>query len=239
MRQKFPPIRKEEQLNKELERIIHADPLYQLNEEEKWRIWDNREKLKNNPKALPKFLLSVNWKNPVAVKIAHGMLYEWEPPSKIDALELLDYNYADAKVRQYALQQIDKFEDSKLADFILQLVQTLKFESYHDSSVGRFLLQRGIQCPHLIGHILFWHLKSEMHRPEIRERFGLILEEYLQTCCSHRRDLLKQNAVLDQLLAIAMKIKKTKKSDHKKVLQAELRKIILPPKFKLPLNPRM
>jgi hypothetical protein len=59
-----------------------------------------------------------------------------------------------------------------------------------------------------------------MTNPNIRERHGLLLEEYLNTCGIHRRDLLKQNGVIDQLLLVAMKIKKIKKpAEQKELLQ--------------------
>jgi hypothetical protein len=83
---------------------------------------------------------------------------------------LLDYSYPDEKVRRYSLEIVNEMKDNVLVDFILQLVQTLKYESYHDSSLARFLLERGIRSTHLIGHVLFWHLKSEMWNSNIRER---------------------------------------------------------------------
>jgi hypothetical protein len=71
-----------------------------------------------------------------------------------------------------------------------------------------------------------------MTNPNIRERHGLILEEYLSTCGYHRRELLKQNGniffnlisgVIDQLLSVAMKVKKIKKSnEQKEFLQKEV-----------------
>ena len=33
--------------------------------------------------------------------------------------------------------------------------------------------------------MLFWCLKAEMHVPEVSERFGLLLEEYLETVTSY------------------------------------------------------
>lgn len=234
----------EEDLKKELTRILHQDPLYVLNDEEKWRIWQNRELLKCNPNALSKFLLSVPWRYPTAVHDAHEMLYEWERPSPIDAIELLDYNFGSTEVRQYAVARLDALSNSELSDLILQLVQTLKYELFHDTALARFLLQHGLRSTHHIGHILFWHLKAEMHVPTIRERYGLILEEYLRYCGGHRRELLKQNGVIEQLLAIAIKVKQVKgprrREDQLRVLHEELRHNFKhPPKFKLPLSPRM
>jgi DNA-binding protein H-NS len=229
-------------LLKEYERIINTDPLYQMNEEEGYRIWSVRasaQLLTSNPRALFKFMQSVPWQHPQAVFIAHQMLDKWAQIEPIDALELLNYNFADGKLRRHAIKVLSKLSDVELKELLLQLVQTLKFELYHDSSLARFLIERSLRSTHMIGHVMFWHLKSEMHDPCIRERFGLILEEYLRNCGSHRRELLKQNGIVEQLLDIAMLIKRTKKHDQLTVLRDALERLRLPPKFKLPLSTRI
>src|SRR6185437_6268078 len=49
-------------------------------------------------------------------------------------------------------------------------LQVLKYELHHDSSLARFLLRRALRNKKRVGHALFWHLKAEMHVPEIAER---------------------------------------------------------------------
>ncbi|KAG2389032.1 hypothetical protein C9374_014432 [Naegleria lovaniensis] len=227
------------QLDRKLNEIISKDPLEILKDEEKYLLWANKERIMDIPKALPKFILSVPWKMPQAVFIAHTLIQRWKPMTPVDALELLDYNFADEKVRQYAVERLNELGDVQLSDFLLQLVQTLKYELYHDSSLARFLLQRGLRSTHIIGHILFWHLKAEMHVPYAKERHGLLLEEYLLNSGGHRRELLKQSGVLDQLLEIAIKIKHEKKATVTEALVQHLQTLRQPPKYKLPLSPRM
>lgn len=223
----------------ELAFVIKTDPLYQLTDENKLIVWHHRKELKKNSKGLVKFLSSVQWNDPVAVWEAHAYMDEWAPLEPLDALELLDSNHADPKVRFYAVQQLGKLSDNEINDLILQLVQTLKYEPYHDSPLVRFLLTRGVRSNHLIGHLFFWYLKSEMHINYIRERNGLLLEEYLTACNLHRLDLIKQNFVVSQLLSIAFKIKHTPKAEMNTVLRRELGLMTLPKYFKLPLSPRM
>jgi hypothetical protein len=45
-------------VKKEIDRICAQDPLYEMNDEEKWIIWSSRDYLKNNPYSLTKFLKS-------------------------------------------------------------------------------------------------------------------------------------------------------------------------------------
>jgi hypothetical protein len=227
-------------IQRELNKIIQYDPLRELSDQEKWRIWDNRQTLKTNPKALTKFFLSLPYQYPSAVHEAHQLLEQWAPLAHIDTLEFLNFRFGDSRLREYALQRLNNLGDNELADFLLQLTQALKYENYHDCALARFLLQRGLRSTHLIGHILFWSLKAEMDSfGVIRERHGLILEEYLRNCGGHRRELVKQNGVVQQLLDIAMLIKRTDKDDRINVLHEQLRKLKKPPKFKLPLSPRM
>lgn len=131
----------------------------------------------------------------------------------MDALELLDAKFADAAVRQYAVDCLDDLSNEQLCDYLLQLVQVgllspvlknwlnidgskvLKYELYHDSALSRFLLRRALRSRE-VGHALYWYLKSEMHVPTITERYGLLLEAYLRGCGTHRQELKKQEEVL-------------------------------------------
>ncbi|EFC45331.1 predicted protein [Naegleria gruberi] len=235
----FKDLPQEEQLNQIINQIITRDSLQNLTQEERWLLWSNREVLIEIPKALPKFILSVPWKMPHAVHIAHSLLSIWKPISPLDALELLSYKFADSKVRQYAIERLDELDDAQLSDFLLQLVQSLKYEPYHDSSLSRFLLERSLRSPHTIGHFVFWHLKADMHVPSFKERFCLILEEYLSNSGNHRRELLKQVFVLDQLLEISIKIKQEKLEDCKSTFEKLINNVKLPKKFKLPISPHM
>ncbi|EFC40323.1 predicted protein [Naegleria gruberi] len=224
---------------KKLEKVLNYDPLKTLNSEERWLCFLNRDKLIAKPKALSKFLLSVPWKFPEARLIAKEYLAKWNAIEPIDALELLDHNFGASFIREYSIGRLNQLSDQQLCNYLLQLVQTLKYESYHDSSLARFLLQRGLRSPNIIGHILFWHLKAEMYVPSIRERHGLILEEYLRNCGSHRIALLQQTGVLHQLNVIAEGVKIIDKEECKEYVKTCLAELKHPPKFKLPLSPRM
>jgi phosphatidylinositol-4,5-bisphosphate 3-kinase len=84
---------------------------------------------------------------------------------------------------------LECLSDEALQSYLLQLAQLLKNESYHDSALARFLLRRAFLKPKLLGHTLFWLLKSEMHILHVRERYGLILEQYLRNSGRHRIEL--------------------------------------------------
>lgn len=115
----------------------------------------------------------------------------------------------------------------------------LKYEARHDSALAHFLLRRSLHSPHLVGHTFFWCLKAEMHVPEVSERFGLLLQEYLRCCGPHRRELALQCYVEGVLKKIAGRISAEVERDRRlRCLHEELVKVKLPSRFPLPLDPR-
>lgn len=48
--------------------------------------------------------------------------------------------------------------DDELSQYLLQLVQVLRYESYLDCELTKFLLDRAL-ANRKIGHFLFWHLR--------------------------------------------------------------------------------
>jgi phosphatidylinositol-4,5-bisphosphate 3-kinase len=70
----------------------------------------------------------------------------------------LDSKFADSRVREYAVQRLESLTNDELQDYLLQLVQVLKYEPYHDSPLARFLLRHALGS-RSIGHSFFWLLK--------------------------------------------------------------------------------
>jgi Phosphoinositide 3-kinase family, accessory domain (PIK domain)/Phosphatidylinositol 3- and 4-kinase/Phosphoinositide 3-kinase C2 len=220
--------------------IIRADPLWRIQGDEAALLWKCREYITNAPEALPKFLQAVKWDDAPSVEEAHRLLLLWRPPSPMQALELLQADFADPTVRAYAVSRLEMLGDAELHTFMLQLTQVLKFEPFLDSSLARFLLRRALRRPRLIGHVLFWYLKAEMHIPEVAERFGAILQQYLVNCGDHRTELGHQMFVMAKLEDIARKVKAAEgKSERLALLRAELPRIVFPERFQLPLSPHM
>jgi phosphatidylinositol-4,5-bisphosphate 3-kinase len=223
-----------------LARIEAYDPLRRLNEAETTLVWRHRSFLTSSARALPKFLLSVPWNNADAVQEAHRLLDVWQRPTPIDALQLLDTQFPDPRVRAYAVSCLESFSDDDLKLYLLQLSQVLKFEPFLDSSLARFLLRRALRRPRLVGHVFFWYLKAEMHLPEVAPRYGALLEQYLRACGEHRTELGHQMFVLTKLQDISRKVKlKDSKAERKATIASELPQIVFPEAFQLPLSPHM
>jgi hypothetical protein len=77
-----------------------------------------------------------------------------------------------------------------------------------------------------------------MHLEDVAERYTLLLEGYLRGAGGIRKELLKQNAVTNKLVQVALKIKEVGTSERKEILLDNLAKLKLPSRFQLPLDQR-
>uniref|UniRef100_A0A672R7N4 phosphatidylinositol-4,5-bisphosphate 3-kinase n=1 Tax=Sinocyclocheilus grahami TaxID=75366 RepID=A0A672R7N4_SINGR len=146
--------------------------------------------------------LGLNGEKTVATKEEMvGLLRKWPELPAIHALELLDYSFPDPHARSFTIRCLRKLRDDELFQYLLQLVQVLKYESYLDCDLTCFLLERAL-ANKKIGHFLFWHLRSEMHVSSVSLRFGLILEAFCRGSIFHLKNLMKQNEALNKMKAL-------------------------------------
>ncbi len=216
--------------------------LHRLTDQDKDLLWQCRLACSRIPNLLSKFLASVNWTDPACVKEAHVLILIWKSGPAEDSLELLDAQFSDSIVRQYAIQKLEELVDSALTEILLQLVQIIKYEPYHDSTLARFLLRRALLSPLVIGHKLFWMLYNELHLPIIQERFGLILTVYLLKCGPYKESLRTQVFVNNCFREIVQDVKieetKAKRLEVARERLAQFNEHITGP-FCLCLSPRV
>ncbi|KAB0402944.1 hypothetical protein E2I00_003601 [Balaenoptera physalus] len=154
------------------------------------------------------------------------LLCSWPELPVLSALELLDFSFPDRHVGSFAIKSLRKLTDDELFQYLLQLVQVLKYESYLDCELTKFLLDRAL-ANRKIGHFLFWHLRSEMHVPSVALRFGLIMEAYCRGSTHHMKVLMKQGEALSKLKALNDVVKvssqKTTKPQTKELMHLCMR----------------
>lgn len=184
--------------------VINADALENIEKHAKV-VWKCRTSLAREPGMLVKVLQCADWASAADVHEAHRLLLRWAPPVKPNlALQFLDYRFVDPLVREYAINHLKRMEDAELRTYLLQLVQCVKYESYHDSPLSRFLVMRALRNPFMIGHFLFWHLQAEMSFARtFYERYQAILELYLCMAGRHTLELRKQLACVRRLEVIS------------------------------------
>ena len=230
-------LRKEDQTR--IEQLEKLDPLEVLTARDKNLIWSNRARFIGNPAMLQLVLQSLDYSIPSQVGEIPYILKEWAELSPTQALTLLDSKFPDATVRAYAVHQIDKFNDSEVMLYMLQLVQALKYELYDDSELLRFLLKRGLAEPKFLGHQLFWQLMSEAHLSHIRERFSAMIVNLIYGFGSYRSELktgYKFTQKLVELNGILCKMSHTEASEQ---FRTRLKEVEIPAEFHLPMDPRL
>ncbi|XP_065751331.1 phosphatidylinositol 4,5-bisphosphate 3-kinase catalytic subunit delta isoform isoform X1 [Phocoena phocoena] len=215
----------EEQL--QLREILERRGSGELYEHEKDLVWKMRHEIQEHfPEALARLLLVTKWNKHEDVAQMLYLLCSWPELPVLSALELLDFSFPDRHVGSFAIKSLRKLTDDELFQYLLQLVQVLKYESYLDCELTKFLLDRAL-ANRKIGHFLFWHLRSEMHVPSVALRFGLIMEAYCRGSTHHMKVLMKQGEALSKLKALNDVVKvssqKTTKPQTKELMQLCLR----------------
>eukprot|EP01119_Soliformovum_irregulare_P018730 TRINITY_DN5798_c0_g1_i3.p1 TRINITY_DN5798_c0_g1~~TRINITY_DN5798_c0_g1_i3.p1 ORF type:complete len:941 (+),score=280.55 TRINITY_DN5798_c0_g1_i3:461-3283(+) len=235
----IPPVPSEETLEV-LSFIKNADPLFEMSAAQKEKVWENRFFLKNNASSLSKVLQSITWSTPPWVAECLRALHYWRALEPINALELLDSRFPCPEVRAYAVKSMHSLSDKELGNYCLQLVQALQYEPYHDSPLARFLLERALENIEEIGITFFWTIKAQMHKAEVQERYGLLLEAFLWGCGAEISWVFqRQNSALRKLLEIAEEIKlnfNLNKEKKNRLLREKLAEISLSFPIHSPLN---
>ncbi|KAF1390879.1 hypothetical protein PFLUV_G00062680 [Perca fluviatilis] len=197
---------------------------------------------------LPHYLRNVDWMNRRVVEDVHWLLGNWDP-GELDvtlALELIGMDFADVMVRRLAVQRLESLSNDDILKYLLQLVQTLKVESYHDSFLARFLIRSALRSKR-IGHFFFWYVRSEVAGClYFRQRMAVILEAYLLGCGQAMLDSFTQQVqAVEALQEVAIRIKNLypDRTDLPPTahfrLQELLRNCNLPNEFLLPFDPRI
>ena len=81
------------------------------------------------------------------IREARRLLKVWAPLTPTQALDLLEARHADLRVREHAVQALERLSDTELELYMPQLIQTLKYDPYHNSALSRFLMRRALRCP--------------------------------------------------------------------------------------------
>ncbi|KAK2090739.1 Phosphatidylinositol 4,5-bisphosphate 3-kinase catalytic subunit alpha isoform [Saguinus oedipus] len=188
----------------QLRAICTRDPLSEITEQEKDFLWSHRDE----------------------VAQMYCLVKDWPPIKPEQAMELLDCNYPDPMVRGFAVRCLEKYlTDDKLSQYLIQLVQVLKYEQYLDNLLVRFLLKKALTNQR-IGHFFFWHLKSEMHNKTVSQRFGLLLESYCRACGMYLKHLNRQVEAMEKLINLTDILKQEKKDETQKKAEVQMKFLV-------------
>eukprot|EP01117_Protostelium_nocturnum_P008846 TRINITY_DN3170_c0_g2_i1.p1 TRINITY_DN3170_c0_g2~~TRINITY_DN3170_c0_g2_i1.p1 ORF type:complete len:1507 (-),score=561.16 TRINITY_DN3170_c0_g2_i1:79-4599(-) len=223
-----------------LNALFKTDPLYPPTKEERDMLWKFKGYCRTVPHSVLKFVWAIPWGEPQAVEEAYSLLADWPLLNEAsNALELLKPRFADKKIREYTVRNLERISDNELSDYLLQLVQAMKHEMHPDSALARFLLGRALSNRNQIGHPFFWFLKAQLDTSLSAERYEMLLEAFLEGCGNFKEELFKQTSMGDSLMKVAIEVASNKvdRSRKKAVLVKGLEEIQLPPSFQTIINP--
>uniref|UniRef100_A0A665UA90 phosphatidylinositol-4,5-bisphosphate 3-kinase n=1 Tax=Echeneis naucrates TaxID=173247 RepID=A0A665UA90_ECHNA len=157
----YPPLDKICDLEKN--EIMDNKNYTEFFEDEKELLWKLRADVREYyPESLSKLLLITKWNKREDVVQMVSLLRNWPDLPVIQALELLDYSFPDPAVRSFTVRCLRKLSDDEILQYLIQLVQVLKYESYLDCDLTTFLLERQKAQNHV--HLLSCLLQGE-HPP--------------------------------------------------------------------------
>ncbi|XP_054246589.1 phosphatidylinositol 4-phosphate 3-kinase C2 domain-containing subunit alpha isoform X2 [Indicator indicator] len=222
--------------------ILSKDSTLGLSKEDKEFLWEKRHYCHSHTSSLPKILVSAPHWDWASLPEIYSLLQQWPPLSPLAALELLDSKFADQEVRHTAVNWIETLSDDELTDFLPQFVQALKYETYLDSALVKFLLARALGSIR-VAHYLYWLLKDTLYDTKFGVRYEHILGAFLSVCGKRLREELEKQTRLVQLFGmVAEKVKQTSGSARQAALQNGMERVqlfFLKNKCRLPLNPSL
>ncbi|XP_012279784.1 phosphatidylinositol 4-phosphate 3-kinase C2 domain-containing subunit beta isoform X2 [Orussus abietinus] len=207
-------------------------------------LWEKRHYLHDRPEALPKVLLAAHSWDWACLPDLHASLRVWSPLPPVQALQLLLPCFPDMKVREMAVSWIRELSNDELIDYLPQLLQALKHETYEASPLARFLLERSLLSARVAHHI-YWLLtqalpgQSPQNSPEnspdddksisssrYHRRLQLMLRALLAVIGEAlRNSFLAQQLLVKNLHEVAENIKTTKESLRVEALKVGLQNI--------------
>lgn len=227
-------------------------------------LWEKRYYLQEFPQALPKVLYAAHSWDFASLVDLHGLIRSWKPLSPLQALELLLPRYPDLLVRAYAVECINKLANDQFSDYLPQLIQALKHDTYEASPMANLLLSRALESPR-IAHHLYWLLvhnlpgenpqnssiensfqqmdETIINQSRYNRRNQMLLRALLATCGEQLSSkFLSQNMMCKILGDVAQNVKQSKESHRNKVLMSQLERVhhhLVERPTSLPLGPEL
>ncbi|XP_067613396.1 phosphatidylinositol 4-phosphate 3-kinase C2 domain-containing subunit beta isoform X2 [Eurosta solidaginis] len=166
-------------------------------------FWEKRLYLQSFPYALPKVLHAAHSWDYASLMDLHSLLYSWAALSPLQALELLLPRYPDAKVREKAVEWISQLPNDQLVDYLPQLLQALKHDTYEASAMARFLLCKCLESPR-IAHHMYWLLVHSLpgDDPQNSIDASSVANEFDESLITQARYYRRNKMMLRALLAV-------------------------------------
>ncbi|KAL3843199.1 hypothetical protein ACJMK2_021144 [Sinanodonta woodiana] len=227
------------EIQDQIKEIMAKDCADSLTADQLETLWGCRHYLTSEPRLLPWILQGAHGWNWACLPDIYWMLHQWKILEPMQSLELLLPQYPDVRVRAFAVDCLRCMPTDDLIDFIPQLIQALKFESYHSSDLAKLLLEQSCKSVRF-AHQFFWLLKGATQDILYKRRYELMFVALINVAGDALyKEFKKQEEVVKILSKTGENVQKAKDKDItlKKDLQKLYEKFEEEKHILLPYNP--
>ncbi|XP_048779556.2 phosphatidylinositol 4-phosphate 3-kinase C2 domain-containing subunit alpha-like isoform X2 [Ostrea edulis] len=139
--------------------VLEKDCISSCQADELEILWRYRHYLYEYPQLLPWIIQGAKDWDYLQLAEIHSLIQDWAVLEPMQALELLLPQFADSRVREFAVNCLHRINSDELVYFLPQLIQALKYESYHASPLAWLLLEQASKSVRF-AHQFFWLLKG-------------------------------------------------------------------------------
>jgi len=202
---------------RELDQIIKSLSKQELIPEHKNLLFTFRYYIKNNQKALTKFLRCIEWDQPAEVEEGLDLMRDWAELQTIDALELLTNAFKNQEVRDFAVARLKSCDEDEFFSYLMELVKALRFEPDYPSALSEFLITRGCKSFSTL-NFLYWNAKTDkLADPDnYKQFFEDIVEHVSENYPKFKDELDRQDWLVQELVSLTDLMKKAGNSVQQK-----------------------
>ncbi|XP_041367790.1 phosphatidylinositol 4-phosphate 3-kinase C2 domain-containing subunit alpha-like [Gigantopelta aegis] len=230
------------ELKERVQNVLEKDCKSTYGAEELEIVWSYRHYLHEYPMLLPRILQAAHSWDWASLSEIYALLRDWKPVEPMQAFEMLLPEFPDLRVREFAVKSLGQMKPDDLVEFLPQLIQALKFESYQNSSLARLLLEQSCRSIRF-AHQFFWLLKGAAAQDATFKRRYELMFCALASVAGDAlyQEFKKQEELISALNNTAVKVRSAKEKET--TLRRELETIFQIfenwGKILLPYNPSL
>ncbi|GFN93851.1 phosphatidylinositol 4-phosphate 3-kinase c2 domain-containing subunit alpha-like [Plakobranchus ocellatus] len=197
-----------------VQNVMEKEACATLSAEDLEMLWTHRHYMRDHPHLLPRILQAAHSWDWATLSEIYSLLRCWKPLHPMQAFELLLPQFPDLRVRQFAADSLNKIPSDDLVDFLPQMIQGLKFESYHNSPLAKLLLEQACKAPRF-AHQFFWLLKGVAAQDvTFKRRYELMFVALASVAGDALyQELHKQEELVKLVSSLAEQVKDAKDKD--------------------------
>jgi phosphatidylinositol 3-kinase len=221
-----------------IEELLNTPDFIKLEDSDIILFWKYRYSLLNRKYSLTKILNSVKWgESKSENEFIKNILSQWTEVEICDILYMLSFKFCMnpiytkniypkmQEVRQYAVKNLEKLNETEINFILLQLVQALRYEDETNSPLRKFLISKCSKTIDLATSF-FWFLRVEADDTLVNKKEALkmietykeILKEFESSLDEIIAEQINSQLTLrDKLIKVSNELSKVSKAENKKV----------------------